>query len=143
VGTAGGQALLRRGERALAACAMEHDPARAIRRQLLRIKRGQWIEQGTLDALGSKLGRLAHVNQQQLACLEEPGDLGGVEGVYLAFMVCHRSILQEMLLESAGRWLACRSASSSNHMAFRIAKLLASPRPNIQLKYHTVLPSRQ
>jgi len=40
----------------------------------------------------------------------------------------------------AGRAPARPSASSSNHMAFRIAKAQASPRPSIQLKYHMAFP---
>jgi len=33
---------------------------------------------------------------------------------------------------------ACESARTSNHIALRIAKLTARPRPSIQLKYHIV-----
>ena len=47
---------------------------------------------------------------------------------------------QEMFVESAGRSLACRSASSSNHIAFRIANAHARPSPRIQVKYHTACP---
>src|SRR5208282_143885 len=47
---------------------------------------------------------------------------------------------QEILVVSAGHSPACRSASNSNHMAFRITNAQASPRLSSQMKYHMAFP---
>lgn len=54
---------------------------------------------------------------------------------------CPSAPNQEAFFESAGRVAASRSASSSNHIAFKIANAHANPSPNIQLKYHMMSPS--
>src|SRR5271166_2507075 len=86
---AGGETPLRRSERALAASAVKHDPARTVVRQCRGIECRERIEKRSGDPLRRVLFRLPNVYQQQLAGMQEARYFGGIQGLDRRYMLRH------------------------------------------------------